>query len=401
MKSISSFIFYVILIHTIGYHAHIHSAAENAALQERLLENNQEACSLDILNRQLLYATFTGDLESARQALQAGANPNALGKYDSCNNRMTQCLLSYHRDWRDPVTIAAMAFLTTSLLGSALCVADAIPPKNPNISPEFCVATTLTPALIASYFFTKLAYRYYEDIQGSCCWKRKIIYEVSGKTPLIIAAQKANSRKQVFNPLVQLLLEYKANINGTDDDGNTPLMFAITHNNPNAVKILGLAGADTQCVNIYGESALSIAPSPRRMSSNSSIHKLIHALNAVDALAQHIPIAYLVRTIIDYGIPYPDATAHAIDPEKYIPQLIDKNAPFPRMRTHTTPPRQATLFDNTSAAAIDYRALPYDVRNNGAHAIYANDGAYALAIYNGEDNNNSDNDDQKENAEGE
>ena len=339
---------------------------EENSLQERLIQNNPKAYSQNTLNRQLLFATFTGDLETVQYALEAGANPNALGKYDRCNNRRTQYHLNYHPDWDTLITIAAVSFLSTSLATSAVCITEAIPPKNLNVTPEFCVAMTLTPAIIGSYFLTKLVYRYYENTEHSCCWKRKIIYEIGGKTPLIIAAQQAKTRKPVFNQIIQLLLDYNADINGTDAKGNTPLMAAVAHNNGHAVKLLGLAGADTQCTNIYRQSALSIGQDGSSITyshrtHNPSIQNLIHAMNAVDALAQHVPIASLVRIIIDYGIPTPNT----IDPEKYIPQLMGRNIPFPRMQPHTKTPRQAHI----------------------SPAISADDSAYTLAIHNGNDNN--------------
>ena len=379
MKIATHFIFIALLINNLSYHALIHGAAEENSLQERLIQNNPNAYSQNTLNRQLLFATFTGDLETVQHALEAGANPNALGKHDCCNNRMTQCLLSYHPDcWYIPIAIIVMSCFAITLITPVVCAFDFASHK-PNITPDSCVAITLSPALMVIYCLAKLTYHEYENIEHSCCWKRKIIYKIGGKTPLIVAAQRANSRKPAFNQIIQLLLDYNADINGTDAKGNTPLMAAVAHNNGHAVKIVGLAGADTRCTNIYGHSALDIGQTSalsiayrQEKSRNSSIQKLMHAMNAVDALAQHVPIASLVRTIIDYGIPTPNT----IDPEEYIPQLIARNIPFPRMQPHTKTPRQAHI----------------------SPAISADDSAYALAIDNGDDNNNSGEDDQKENT---
>lgn len=64
------------------------------------------------------------------------------------------------------------------------------------------------------------------------------------------------SKRDVNLKIVQLLIDYGADINAKNDEGFTPLMFAVENGNVGAVKLLLKYGAKVNVQDIYGNSIL-------------------------------------------------------------------------------------------------------------------------------------------------
>lgn len=74
-----------------------------------------------------------------------------------------------------------------------------------------------------------------------------------GYTALHRAAERAGG------PLVQILIEVGAQIDHADDDGDTPLLWAVVRRRSDNALLLLDRGADPSVVNARGETALSLA----------------------------------------------------------------------------------------------------------------------------------------------
>ena len=78
--------------------------------------------------------------------------------------------------------------------------------------------------------------------------------------------------------MVQVLIDADVDINETDDDGDTALMWAIRRNYNKIVNILINAGSDVNCENNDEETPLSIA----RENGNNYLVGVLHKAGACD-----------------------------------------------------------------------------------------------------------------------
>lgn len=347
-----------------GNHERIHIAAESIELQERLLQNNTPNSSahhmlgqtndVRLFNQKLSYAAFTGNLDAVRRALENGASPNNIYKHSSCVNKTIDCLLSYeHLDDDDEccIMLPMLISLSWATPSIALCGASAA-------SPSFCVPNILIPAIIMSFFITKLLYHEYEKVKHSSCWYRKAKCTMNGKTPLIIAIEQAKPRQQqpVYNQMIQLLLQHNADIHQTDKRGDTPLMHAVITKNTGAVELLCLAGSNAYLRNQYGHTPLSKAND-----KIGEIIKTIHkAKRYIRTITEHVQLNDIANIIFGYSISTQnndDQPENTKSLEKYIVQLMNPNRSSHQAHPHLpTSPRTpiSPLNIQSSAAAIDY-----------------------------------------------
>lgn len=399
IKSITRILCISTLICSASHHNLTHSAAEHL-LQERLLQNNPDREELlrnnpdtdaqEMLDQQLVFACYTGDLEKAQQALESGANPNAISKQSSCN-RTTHCLLNFPHGI-EPEADSLLSTLFTSLcatwtvISSYACIKSSISHNsrahnntllnhtlNAELSEAFCVSSTVIPTLIGSYFLARSIHHYNKKTPNTNSWKNNVLYTIDDKTPLIIAAEQQRNLKQSYLQIIDLLLQYNADMHSTDKEGNTPLMFAVTNGNTNTIETLCLAGANARQPNIYGSTPLNSAS----REINMLIKTIEHAHNFRPKLTtiltdQQLPNP-ITDIIIDYALSYyysPNNSPHYNTPEEqYIIKLINTKKIAPHKGTRRTAtviskhsPRQpqASFEISSPAAAIDYRALSYD-----------------------------------------
>lgn len=74
-----------------------------------------------------------------------------------------------------------------------------------------------------------------------------------GKTPLMLAVESGDYQ------LVEIILEYKPDIDARNNEGRTALMMAVTQESETIVRQLATAGADLEIVDTSGETAVSMA----------------------------------------------------------------------------------------------------------------------------------------------
>mmetsp|Transcript_62314 Transcript_62314/g.147679 ORF Transcript_62314/g.147679 Transcript_62314/m.147679 type:complete len:404 (-) Transcript_62314:17-1228(-) len=82
---------------------------------------------------------------------------------------------------------------------------------------------------------------------------------VHGSTPLHCAVADDSTEVAHVLTFVQILLDAGADVNSTDDQGNTPLHASIESYRPEIVRSIIDAGADPCVKNIHGETALALA----------------------------------------------------------------------------------------------------------------------------------------------
>jgi len=84
-------------------------------------------------------------------------------------------------------------------------------------------------------------------------------HEGQGSTPLHCAVADDSTEVAHVLTFVQILLDAGADVNSTDDQGNTPLHASIESYRPEIVRSIIDAGADPCVKNIHGETALALA----------------------------------------------------------------------------------------------------------------------------------------------
>jgi ankyrin repeat protein len=87
----------------------------------------------------------------------------------------------------------------------------------------------------------------------------------SGRSALLEAFGVPDSQGKWFHdatPMIKLMLQAKPNPNGQDSRGMTPLMWASSLDESQAVKALLDAGADPEIRDLQGQTALDQAVSP-------------------------------------------------------------------------------------------------------------------------------------------
>lgn len=105
----------------------------------------------------------------------------------------------------------------------------------------------------------------------------------TGKTALMISATTMDATGHPSDGAARMFIEYGANLNIQDNDGNTALIHAILHNNEPMVKLLLENGADLTIKNNAGQTALDIA----QQGENGNIVNLLQhppALNPIRKL---------------------------------------------------------------------------------------------------------------------
>src|SRR5262245_38440232 len=91
---------------------------------------------------------------------------------------------------------------------------------------------------------------------------RWLIVTVLSVAPLVVAsaeAQLATAVQQMDRATIRKLLQGPADVNASQADGTTALLWATYHDDLPLVEQLLKAGADVRAVNRYGVSALSLA----------------------------------------------------------------------------------------------------------------------------------------------
>lgn len=406
------FFYTILLLSLINNHHTLQGALELSDLRERLLQNDNYASqenldqqllysTQDILDQQvlratqntwdqqLLHAVLEGDIDMVRNSLDAGANPNSSIVYrrNISNNTLTRLILD-----SKPCHFTMLSFAIATI--SYVLIIAVLAANNMDNQ-----IYSLVPYIIAALCYpAKRTCKHYQNKKGSSCWEKKAIRATTEKTPLMIAAQK-NSLQH--DRIIDLLLDRKATIDVTDKNGNTALMHAIINNNIHATRILYLAGADPHHANIYHQTPLTEAANPTFRASNE-IEKIIctigkakkiiatlqNLLTKDDFLIHYIPIHNITQIIVAYNLPLIQDTNTELD--RYIIQLAQTNPllrPLLSVATHghsqgsqSSLLDQDTLFDHrqsfdqapSEAAAIDYRALPYEhARSDNQRITYA------------------------------
>jgi ankyrin repeat protein len=222
------------------------------------------------LDPPLLCAIHKQDTASAELLLQAGANPNAIGKIEQFGNYdgyfmnhkdhltplwlaiylkqvpMVQLLLKFKADPNDsqtdgqPLLFSAMS--DTNMLESLLDAGATVDPVNPD-------ETDRTPLGAAANQNNAPAVAILLKHGANPNVRNR-----NGVTPLHFAAYGRADRK-VF----ELLLAAHANVNLRDSNGDTPLHLAVRNGKQDVVQLLLDAKADPNIRNHSGFTALDIA----------------------------------------------------------------------------------------------------------------------------------------------
>lgn len=117
-----------------------------------------------------------------------------------------------------------------------------------------------------------------EDITSALkSWGYATAKDKSGKTPLMCAAEK-NADERV----IQLLIDYGADVNAVTEKKSSALHFAGDNTNPKVAEILVKAGANLEAVNIYGNTPLMSAALLQK-DNTATINALIKAGANVNA----------------------------------------------------------------------------------------------------------------------
>lgn len=108
-----------------------------------------------------------------------------------------------------------------------------------------------------------------------------------GNEPLVIAVSKRHKE------VARVLIDYEASLEATDPDGNTPLLVAVALSERTLVEDLLLAGASRDAENEYGAQALHLA-------SHLGIRTLLQACAVEDLVAEAIKNS---KNDTDSGLP--------------------------------------------------------------------------------------------------